>query len=282
MKTEMKNKLNCCHLIAGKVVAILLSVMLFIPIISFNVNAEDVSSLPRMVDYAGLLTEDEEYELEEKLGEISERQQLDVVIVTVESLEGKTATEYADDFFDYNGYGYGDSRDGILFLIGMEERKWAISTTGWGIDVFTDAGQEYMTDRFISYISDGEYYTAFNEYADICDKFITRAYEGEPYDVGSMPKTYFKWTWLLGSILAGFVTAFLMGQNQKHMMKSIIAQQSASSYTKDGSVVLTTQSDKFVTRNVVTRVIQDDDSKGGSSTHTSSSGSSHGGSCGSF
>ena len=73
---------------------------------------------------------------------------------------------YADDFYDYNGYGYGDSRDGILLLISMEERDWRISTCGYGITVFTDAGQEYISDKFLPYLSDGDYSEAFTKYAD--------------------------------------------------------------------------------------------------------------------
>lgn len=93
-----------------------------------------------------LFTADEETELLSKLDEISERQKCDVAVVTVEGLEGKTPEAYADDFYDYNGYGYGEERDGIIFLISMEERKWQISTCGFGITAFTDAGQEYMAD----------------------------------------------------------------------------------------------------------------------------------------
>ena len=39
-----------------------------------------------------------------ELDEISEKQQCDVVVVTENSLDGKSAQDYADDFFDYNGY----------------------------------------------------------------------------------------------------------------------------------------------------------------------------------
>ena len=72
---------------------------------------------------------------------------VDVVIVTVASIEGKTATEYADDYFDYQGYGYGEKSDGILLLVGMKERVWAISTHGsLGISAFTDAGLDYIKE----------------------------------------------------------------------------------------------------------------------------------------
>ena len=82
------------------------------------------------VDDANLLEDTEEAELEQILEEISMRQNCDVVIVTVDSLDGKSAMEYADDYFDYNGYGYGAEKDGILFLIAMEDRDWWISTHG--------------------------------------------------------------------------------------------------------------------------------------------------------
>ena len=96
---------------------------------------------PRLTDDADLLTSSEEKQLLAKLDEISERQEMDVVVVTTDSLEGKTAEAYADDFFDYNGFGYGPMGSGVLLLVSMEDRDWAISTSGDGIEAFTDAGQ---------------------------------------------------------------------------------------------------------------------------------------------
>ena len=49
-------------------------------------------SSPRLVDRADLLSELEEEELEARLDEISERQQADVVVVTVNSLDGRVCT----------------------------------------------------------------------------------------------------------------------------------------------------------------------------------------------
>ena len=62
-----------------------------------------------------------------------ERQSCDVIVVTVASLDGKTAESYADDYFDFNGYGLGQDRDGILLLLSMEDRDWAISTHGFAL-----------------------------------------------------------------------------------------------------------------------------------------------------
>lgn len=83
--------------------------------IRFSAAAEEnvipeTRQLPRLVDRADLLSELEEEELEARLDEISERQQADVVVVTVNSLDGKSAQDYADDFYDYNGYGIAQTK----------------------------------------------------------------------------------------------------------------------------------------------------------------------------
>ena len=111
----------------------------------------------RLADQAGLLSADEQDTLSASLDDISERGEVDVVIVTTDSLGGKTAQEYADDYFTDHGYGQGEDRDGILFLVDMGDRNWAIATHGYAIDAFTDAGQSYIMDQVKPYLSDGDY-----------------------------------------------------------------------------------------------------------------------------
>ena len=85
-----------------------LTLIVGLGILNIPVCAEEIPQdrqLPRLVDDADLLTDSEEQELNTELDEISEKQQCDVVVVTKNSLDGKSAQDYADDFFDYNGYG---------------------------------------------------------------------------------------------------------------------------------------------------------------------------------
>ena len=105
------------------------------------------------------------------LDEVSERQNFDVVVVTVQSLEGSTPMQYADDYYDSRGY----RDDGALLLVCMDSRDWYISTCGFGITAVTDAGREYMSERFLPYLSDGEYYKAFDVFASMCDDYVTQA-----------------------------------------------------------------------------------------------------------
>ena len=118
---------------------------------SENVYAAEEVHTERLADFADLLDDGQEEELEAKLDQVSEDYGCDVVVVTEETLDGAVPQDYADDFFDYNDYGMGEDKSGILFLITMSERKWCISTHGEAIQIFTDAGQEYMTDNFGSY-----------------------------------------------------------------------------------------------------------------------------------
>ena len=96
------------------------------------------------------------------------------MVVTVNSLEGKTAQAYAEDYFIDHGYGQGENGDGILFLLDMGDRNWAIATHGYAIEVFTDAGQSYIMDQVKPYLSDGDYNEAFHKFATECDDLSRR------------------------------------------------------------------------------------------------------------
>ena len=243
--------------------------------------------LELLVDEAGLLTEDEQLEILEILNEISERQELEIAICTQPDFGGKGPQAFADDFFDYMGYGYGENDDGILFALDMENRKWAISVYGFGKEAFTDYGQEYLVDSFINYISNGDYYYGFKAYAETCDDLIQQARDGKPYDVeeGGVDKSF--WTNLIfPSILGGFVLAFITANRKKRKLLSVVAKNDAGDYTRAGSLHLTRSDDIFTgtvtNRRKIERESSSSSSGGGTSTHTSSSGRSHGGSSGSF
>lgn len=240
--------------------------------------------LPRLVDDADLLSDSEEEELLGDLDEISERQKFDVAVVTVNSLEGKTAEEYADDFYDYHGYGFGADHDGILLLVSMEARDWHITTTGYGITAFTDAGIEYISDQFLPYLSDGEYFQAFEMYAGLCDEFVTEAVNGEAYDSDSLPKGDFPVLEYLGiALIAGVILSALIVVGMRSSLKSVRRQNAAANYVRQGSMAVTGQYDRFLYMHTSKKPRpKPSESSSGSSTHVSSSGTTHGGGGGKF
>lgn len=264
--------------------ALLLSV-----ISAFPVFAE--SNVSRLLDEPDLLSESEETDLESKLDEISERQKVDIVVAAVNSLDGMTAMEYADDFYDYNGYGFGAEHDGILFLISMEERDWYISTSGFGITAVTDAGNQYMSEKFLPDLSGGEYAEAFRIFAEQCDDYITQARTGTPYDVDHIPTEPFSHVGaLIIAVVAGFVIALIVTGIMRLSLHSVHKQTTADSYMKKNSLRLTREHELFLYKNITrTEKPKENPSSrssagrpGGSTTHISSSGRTHGGGGGKF
>ena len=256
-----------------KLITMLLALLITL---SFAVPAF-AEAMPRLVDQADLLTDAQEASLLSELDSISNRQGMDVVVVTADTLDGKSPMAYADDFYDYNGY----AEDGILLLVSMENSDWWISTAGYGITAFTDAGIEYLGNRFVPSLSDGDYAGAFEIFADHCDEFITQAKTGDPYDTHNLPKEPFDFllnlavSFVIGLVIAAVATAVMKGK-----LKSVRAQAGASGYVKTGSMNVTHRQDLFLYRDV-NRTAKPKDSSG-SSTHTSSSGRSHGGGGGKF
>ena len=230
----------------------------------------------RLNDSAEVLTEDENSELEASLEELSVRQSFDVTIATIDSLESEGYTsmeEYADDLYDYCQFGYGADRDGVLLLVSTGDRKWHISTCGYGITAFTDAGIQYLGEQMTPDMADGDYAAAFRTFIQWTDSYVTAAREGQPYDVDNMPKEPF-------SIMYLGVAGVMKGQ-----LKSVAPQRDATDYVRQGSMKLTNQRDLFLYRDVHRTERPKETSSGdsgGSSTHTSSSGSTHGGGGGSF
>ncbi len=270
--------------LAGICSVLLLSV--FMISADFGLPVSAAGNLPRLTDMADLLSDSEEFDLSEMLDEISERQQVDLVVVTVGSTDGKSAMVYADDFYDENGYGFGDGRDGILLLISMDERDWYISTTGYGITALTDAGLEYLSEIIVADLSEGNYAAAFTGFAKLCDDFISQARTGEPYDIGNLPREPFN---AVRNLAVAFGIAFMISLAvtgiMKSQLKTVRKQAAADNYIKQGSMQLTKKNELFLYQNVDRRKREEKSRSGGSGgsrTHISSSGTRHGGKGGKF
>ena len=257
----------------------LLVSLLALMICAFAVSTVLAATPPRLVDDAKLLTSSEKTELLSYLNEISEKHGMDIVIVTVNSLGGKSPRAFADDYYDHNGY----REDGVLLLVAMNSRDYWISTSGYGITAFTDAGIDYIADAFLTDLSEGNYASAFEIYADLCDEFITEAKNGDAYDYGNMPKApYPVLKNLLISVVIGFIIAFIATAIMRSKLKSVRSKAGATDYVRKGSFRVTRSHDFFLYRTVSRRARPKNESSGGSSTHTSSSGRSHGGGGGKF
>lgn len=266
---------------------VLFTVLLFTVLPCIPVAAEDsgaegfADEYYRLMDMADLLSDAEEQDLLNALDEVSERQKLEVVIVTIDTLEGADIVSFADDLYEYCQFGYGADRDGILLLISMEDRDWYMSTCGYGITAFTDAGIQYIGEQMKDDLSAEKYAAAFRTYIEKCDEFITQARTDKPFDKSSLPRKPLSAIWIPISLIVGILIAVITVSGMKARLKTVRFQPEAKDYVRDGSLQVTQSRDLFLYR-TVNRTEKSKDEDSGSSTHTSSSGTTHGGGGGKF
>lgn len=219
-------------------------------------------TLSLVEDYADVLTDSEETDLLAKLEALGAANDIEVGVVTVDSYEGKDPQAFADDFYDYNGYGYGENDDGFIVVFNTGEgdgnRNIAISTHGKGVDLLTDMEIDVIIEMMINPIKNGDFAGAFDSFVVECENAI---------DSG------ISIIWIPVSILIGFGLAFLIVKIQASKLKTVVQKADAADYV--GNVMLTAQYDNFMYKNVTSSPKAK--SSSGGSTHTSSSGRTHGG-----
>lgn len=240
----------------------------------FPLKAE-AEELQHLVDNADLIEAEEESRIEAELQKLSTEHQLDVVVFTEENEDISSAMDAADDFFDYQGYGKGSDRSGVLLYINMETRDVWISTRGEGITVFNDIGIDHMLDEITPSLSDGEYVRACDIYLELCQDFIIRAENGEPYGTGKGPFPLAR-NFLISIVVALIVGGFYIFMLSREM-NSVAPNNSARNYAVPGSMQLHNSNEFFLYRNVTKTKRETSSGSGGSSTHRSSSGARHGG-----
>jgi uncharacterized protein len=232
----------------NKRIIALLAVVLIFALSIISVSAEN--QLPLLIDEADLLTESEEASIAEKLANIKKEYDLDIVFLTVNSIGDKTPKEYADDYYDNNGYG----EDGALLLIAVDENKRYVSTRGSCIDKIDNVE---LGSEISAYLDNKNYVSAVNGFVDYVDK----AYS-------------FNLVFNLAiSVGIGFIVAYIIASSMKGKLKSVRMQTGAANYVKANSMNVTASRDIFLYRTVSSRERKSDDDK----THTSSSGRTHGG-----
>ena len=273
-----------------KITVILIALFLMVSVL-LPVSAEGI---PYVVDVAGLLSGKETAVLEERAASLNSIYDIHPVILTVDSLGGSRPQEYADDYYDFAGYG----DDGVLFLLAMEERDWYISTSGKMIYALTDYGIQQIGEGSVAFFGEGAWFDGFCYFLDTLPTYLdalenSAPIDGEADDSGSYYHgdqeeivyyeeeftPYFPFSLFCG-IVAAAITVLIM----RLCMITKRPRRNASDYMVNGSWKLTQHRDLFLYSNV-SKVRKQDPPKnsgGGSSVHRSSGGRSHGGGGGKF
>ncbi len=252
----------------------------------------------KVYDDAGLLSQEEQEELQDMLVAAAEDAEQDMIVVTTADSGGKSPQSYADDFYDSHGFGYEkENGSGVLLLIDMDNREIYISTAGTAIEEYTDAEIEDTLDAVIGSVQSEEYGEACRIFAAEArtalmggDSAVNGYYDQEEGRFVTREEVP-EWKEALApeKLLLYFVTAFILAA----VIVFIIARKrktrmtvTGRTYLKDGSLDFHLRSDRYINTTVVKRHIPQNNGGGGggrssgggfSSSHTSSGGHSHGG-----
>lgn len=268
--------------ILRKLMLLVMSVSIMSVFLGFSVSS--AAGKKSVIDDAELIKASDEKELDKKIKNI-QKDKFDVVILTVKSLDDKSAQDYADDYYDNNDYGLDNEKSGVLFLVSKGDRKYHISTKGAGIKAFTDYGIGRIKEEIKPYLSDGDYFDACDEFLNITKDFVKAYKDGTPYDTDNPYNEEIDYVILeVIALVIAFVIALISVGIMRLRMNTAKPKGTAMEYIKKGSFKLTSEKDIFM-YSTVTKTAKpkdNDNSAGGSTTHVSSSGSEHGGGGGSF
>ncbi len=215
-------------------------------------------------DEADLLNNSEELALEEKLADLSSKHGAQIVVCTIESMDGGDIDEFLGYLYDEMGFGYGDNHDGVLLLVCMDPREYRILSNGFAGKAIDSGDIGRIGDEMVSDLSDGDYAAAFDTFANQCDYYLDGYTNGFPFNFGKNILIC-----LIIGIVAGLVVAFIL----KGQLKSVRKQNQANVYVKPGSMQVTVRNDFFLYREV-TRTKKESSGSSGSGSSRSSGGGS--------
>lgn len=219
---------------------------------SAAVNGNTSSQIRYVTDSAGILSDEESAELEEKAKSVSEEYGVGVYAVTVSNYEDYDTDgvyEAAYGIYHQNHMGLGDDRNGILLLLSMNNRKWAMFCYGAQSEyAFNSYGQEQLEDEFLDDFHNDDWYDGFQDYIDACDEYLGKAAEGHP--VRKNPTVY-----LLMVLAAALIVAGVVVGGMAAAMKNIGLKREAEDYVS-GNLKLTKKNDRFLRTDVIRRKIE--------------------------
>lgn len=86
-----------------------------------------------VTDNAGMLTAEQESEIEDMLYAINQRTGVELAVYTIETLNGQDIETKANDLFRELGLGDSEKNNGLLLLIALNDRKFRLEV-GYGLE----------------------------------------------------------------------------------------------------------------------------------------------------
>ena len=110
-----------------------------------------------VTDNAGMLTAEQESEIEDMLYAINQRTGVELAVYTIETLNGQDIETKANDLFRELGLGDSEKNNGLLLLIALNDRKFRLEV-GYGLEgTIPDTKAAEIINTMTPYFKEGNY-----------------------------------------------------------------------------------------------------------------------------
>lgn len=228
-------------------------IALFLPVLivmSWCTPAFAESQLDYISDEADIFSTSEYLELSERATEVSDAYGCGVYLVVVDDFtDYSSAVDVSgaarEIYFDYD-LGIGQEKSGILLLLSMDERDFALYTFGYGNTAFTDFGKDYLEKAFLDDLGEDNCYDACSDYIRVSEEMLQAARDGNPIDANNAPQLpYARVYGVIVCIAIGFLIAFIVRGVLHAQLKSVAYKTQATAFITAEGLQLTDQYDQY-------------------------------------
>lgn len=219
----------------------------------------DILTASHIYDERQLLSAEEKSGLNRKIKETEERHDyklgLYLALVTSYSDYGFYSIEdFSEYFYKENKLGYGQDKNGILFIISYKEREYDICAYGdFSHKTYTDFGKNKLAAYCMPSLKKLDFYQAFDSFINKAEVLLVYSEKGHPFDRGSF---YFDPESLIIALITALALSFIAGMIVtlllKGKMNNVKAAKDADSYAEADKIKILYRSDSF-THNTVIR-----------------------------
>lgn len=196
--------------------------------------ASSGGSLGYVTDTVGLLTQEEQRELETTAAQLAERYGCGVYVIIVDDYtdytNGSTRDFAKETYINYD-LGVGEDKNGILLVLSISDRDYYLLTKGDIANAaFTDYGQEQLTQEFLDDFRYDNWFAGFRDYMSTAGQYLEESDGANILMIVGIPC-------LISLAVCGIFAA---------QMKTARRQTGARGYISHGGVDMRVTQDQFL------------------------------------